>query len=194
MPPPALPPILANSGRCAGGGVAGQCQDADGARGRAARGASDRAVPGSYRRCRNPGGAALSGRRGKISDSRRYRHLGLSVAAEAAIDAMAATSERLARNEAWRATQTDAGVAAELRAFGEAVAQRFGAEAVRKMLRAAGRPGVVTAASRPADHRAELDRVGLVMAVLDAGQREAAGMTQREAEAQHLTRRRMLRP
>ena len=52
---------------------------------------------------------------------------------------MRAAPDDKARAEAWRVMQADTPVAAELGAFRTAVAQRFGDEGVREMLRAARR-------------------------------------------------------
>jgi hypothetical protein len=71
----------------------------------------------------------------------------LFTTAEAAIGVVAAAPDEKARAGAWRAMQADERVAGELRGFGAAVQQRFGEEGVRAMLRAGGKPGIVTAAS-----------------------------------------------
>ena len=114
----------------------------------------------------------------------------LSSAAEAAIGALAMAKDDLARSEAWRAVQGDKQVAGELRAFGAAVEQRFGEEGVRAMLRAGGRPGVVTAASVTSEQRPELDRVAGLTAALKARERAGAVAAQREAESERQGQRR----
>ncbi len=108
----------------------------------------------------------------------------LSAAAEAAISAVAAAKDDRIRAEAWRAVQGDKQVAGELRAFGAAVAQRFGQEGARAMLRAEGRPGAITAASVAPEQWPALDRVAGLIVALNAGERAGAAAAQREAESE----------
>jgi len=117
----------------------------------------------------------------------------LSTAAEAAIGAVVAATDEKVRAEAWRAMQADARVASELRAFGSAVEQRFGEEGVRAMLRAGGRPGVVTSASVAPEQRPALDRVAELTVRLKAGEQAGASLAQREAESARQGQRRGIR-
>jgi hypothetical protein len=112
----------------------------------------------------------------------------LSAAAEIASGAIS-TAEGCDRGNVWRAVQADDQVAGELRAFREAVERRFGVEAVRAMQRSEGRAGAVGDPSIAPDQQTTLDRVAALTAGLKASQREAAAITQREAE----TERRRLR-
>jgi len=114
----------------------------------------------------------------------------LSTAAEAAIGAVRAAPDEKARAEAWRAVQKDERVAAELGAFGQAVAQRFGEEGVRQMLRAEGRAGAVTSASVASEQRPVLDQVAQITAALRSGERAGAAAAQREAESERQAQRR----
>ncbi len=117
----------------------------------------------------------------------------LSAAAEAAIGAVAAAKDDRIQGEAWRAVQQDKQVAGELRAFGAAAEQRFGAEGLRTMLRAGGRPGAVTAASVVPEQRPELDRVAGLTVALKAGERAGAAAAQRETASERQGQRRGLR-
>jgi hypothetical protein len=117
----------------------------------------------------------------------------LSAAAEAAIDALRASSDEKARAGVWQAVQNDEKLAGELRTFGAAVKQRFGEEGVRAMLRAGRRPGAVTAPSVKPEQRPELDRVAGLTATLRQGERAAASVAQRQAEGERQGQRRGLR-
>jgi hypothetical protein len=117
----------------------------------------------------------------------------LSAAAEAAISAMAASPDEKAKATAWRTAQTDERVAGELLAFGAAVAQRFGKDGVRAMLRAGGRPGAATASSVKPEQRRELDRVAELMTTLKAGERAGSSLAQRQSEGERKGQRRGLR-
>ena len=117
----------------------------------------------------------------------------LSAAAETAIGTVAAAADETARAGAWRTVQADEHVAGELRAFSDAVEQRFGEEGVRAMLRAGGRPGAVTAASVTPEQRPALDRVAELTVASKAGERASASLTQREVESQQQGQRRGLR-
>jgi len=88
-----------------------------------------------------------------------------------------------AMNPAWR------GVAA----FRAAVAQRFGDEGVREMLRAGGRPGMVTVASVAPEQQPAVDRVSEMIATLKQVERAAASLTQRRAEIERQGQHRGLR-
>ena len=105
--------------------------------------------------------------------------------------ARAAPDEKT-HGEAWRIAQKDERVSAELSAFRAAVAQRFGDEGVRHMLRAGGRPGAVTAASITPEQRPALDRVAELTVTLKQGERAAATLAQRLAESERQGQRRGL--
>jgi hypothetical protein len=107
----------------------------------------------------------------------------LSAAPETAIGAITAAGG-CDRGTAWRAVQADDPLAGELRAFGQAVERRFGVEAVRAMQRSQGRAGAVADPSIAPDQQTTLDRVVALTAGLKASQREAAAITQREAETE----------
>ena len=117
----------------------------------------------------------------------------LSATAEAAIGAVTAATDEKARAAAWRAVQADERVAGELRAFGTAVAQRFGEEGVRAMLRAGGQSGAVTAAAATPEQLGTLDEVAKLTVTLKAGERASASLAQREAESERQGQRRGLR-
>jgi Ti-type conjugative transfer relaxase TraA len=117
----------------------------------------------------------------------------LSTAAEVATNAMAASPDEKTRATAWRAAQRDERVVGELRAFGAAVAQRFGEEGVRAMLRAGGRPGAATALSVKPEQQPELDRAAKLMTTLKAGERSGASLAQRQSEGEREGQRRGLR-
>jgi len=117
----------------------------------------------------------------------------LSVAAEAAIGAVAGAKDDRVRGEAWRAVQENGPVAGELRAFGAAVEQRFGADGVRAMLRAGGQPGAVAAASVVPEQRQALDRVAGLTAALKSGERANVAAAQRQAESERQGQRRGMR-
>ena len=117
----------------------------------------------------------------------------LSAAAEAAIGAVATAKDDQTRGEAWRAAQRDKQVAGELQVFGAAVKQRLGEDGVRAMLRAEGRPSVVTAVSVAPEQRSALDRVAGLTATLKAGERAGAAAAQREAQSERQGQRRGLR-
>jgi Ti-type conjugative transfer relaxase TraA len=117
----------------------------------------------------------------------------LSAAADAAIGAISAAKDDRQRSEAWLAVQADERVAGELRAFGAAVAQRFGEEGVRDMLRAGARPGAVVAASVAPEQRVVLDRVAELIVTVRVGERASAAAARRQAETEHQGQRRGLR-
>jgi hypothetical protein len=113
----------------------------------------------------------------------------LSPPATAAIGTLAAAPDEAARAKAWWALQADIPVAGELQAFGVAVTQRFGAEAVRAMLRSAGRAGAVMAPSVASVQQPALDQVSGLTVTLTLGERagEAAAerQMQRQRQVQH---------
>ncbi len=117
----------------------------------------------------------------------------LSAAAEAAIGVMLATQDAPARGEAWRAAQADQGIAGELRGFGAAVAQRFGDEGVRAMLRAGRWPDAAAASIAP-EQRPTLSRVAELMVTVNDAERANATLNQREAESERQGLRRRMRP
>jgi Ti-type conjugative transfer relaxase TraA len=118
----------------------------------------------------------------------------LSAAAEAAIGVMAVTEDARARGEAWRAAHADHGVAGELRAFRAAVAQRFGDEGVRAMLRAGRWPDAAAAASITPEQRPALSRVAELIVAVNAGERASLSLDRSEAEGERQGLRRGLRP
>jgi Ti-type conjugative transfer relaxase TraA len=118
----------------------------------------------------------------------------LSAAAEAAISVMVATQDGGERATAWRAAQADHGVAGELRAFGAAVAQRFGDEGVRAMLRAGRWPDAASAASIVPEQRPALGRVAELIVAVTAGERANASLDRRETESERQGLRRGMRP
>jgi hypothetical protein len=107
---------------------------------------------------------------------------------------MAATQDGRERATAWRAAQADQGVAGELRAFRAAVAQRFGDEGVRAMLRAGRWPDVAPAASIAPEQRSALGRVAELIVAVNTGERANASLNQREAEGEQQVLRRRMRP
>ena len=117
----------------------------------------------------------------------------LSATAEAATGAVAAAPDEKARATVWRAVQADGRVAAELRAVGAAVQQRFGEEGVHAMLRTGGRLGAVTASSIAPEQRLELDRVAELTAVMKACERACVSLAQRQAETERQGQRRGMR-
>ncbi len=154
------------------------------------------ALPGSLERIGEVEGRAERSYRASVDGQRAADATGiprLSAAAEAVISAVRAAPDEKARSEAWRAVQKDERVAAELGAFGQAVAQRFGEGGVRQMLRAEGRAGAVTSASVAPEQRPALDRVAQLTATLKQGERAGAALAQREAEREHQGQRRGLR-
>jgi len=117
----------------------------------------------------------------------------LSAAAEAAVTALRAAPDDKALGEACRAVQTDDRVVAELGVFREAVTQRFGEDAVRQMLRTAGRPEAVSAPLVAIEQRVEVDRVAELTATLKQGERAGANLAQRQAESERQGQRRGMR-
>lgn len=154
------------------------------------------ALPGSLERIGEAESRAERTYRASVEGQRAADATGiprLSAAAETAISALRAVPDEKARGEAWRTVQKDERVAAELGSFRQAVAQRFGEEGVRAMLRAGGRPGAVTAPSVKPEQRPELDRVAELTAALKLGERAGASLAQREAEGQRQGQRRAMR-
>ncbi len=117
----------------------------------------------------------------------------LSVAAEAAIGALRAAPDEKVRGEAWRTVQKDERVAAELGAFRAAVAQRFGDEGVRQMLRTGGRSGGVNTSSVAPEQLAKVDRVSELTVTLKQGERAGISLTQHQAESERQVQRRGIR-
>ena len=117
----------------------------------------------------------------------------LSAAAEAAIGALRAAPEEKARGEAWRTVQKDERVAAELGAYRAAVAQRFGEEGVRQMLRSGGRPGAVNLPLVAPGQQPAVDRVAELTVTLRQGERAGDSLSQRQAESERQGQRRGLR-
>ena len=106
---------------------------------------------------------------------------------------MRAAPDEKALAEVWRAMQKDEKVAGELRAFGAAVERRFGAESVREMLRAGGRPDAITAPSVKPEQRPELNRVAELTTILKAGERAGASLARHQSEREREGQRRGLR-
>ena len=115
----------------------------------------------------------------------------LSETAMAAIGAIGAAKDDRERAEAWRAAQAVERVARELAAFERAVAQRFGEDGVRAMLRTAT-GGAVVAASVSPDRQSALDMVASVTVTMKAAERSAA-VVQRQVESERQGQRRGLR-
>jgi len=154
------------------------------------------ALPGSLTRIGTAEGWAERAYRGSVEGQRAADAAGiprLSLAAEAALGAVAAAETEQVRGAAWRAAQADKPVAAELERFGVAVERRFGAEGVRAMLRAEGRTGAVTSASVATEQRPVLDQVVQLTATLKQGERAGASLAQREAERERKGQRRGMR-
>jgi len=154
------------------------------------------ALPGSLERIGEAESRAERTYRASVEGQRAADATGiprLSAAAETAIGALRAAPDEKARGEAWWAVQKDERVAAELGAFKVAVAQRFGDEGVRQMLRAGGRPGAVTSASIRPEQQPALDQVAELTATVKQSERASASLAQREAEREHQGQRRGLR-
>jgi hypothetical protein len=170
-----------------------------GAKGRAEREAAQRAVGAIAPSLERIGAAearAAQTYRASVEAQRVADATGiprLSAGAEAAVSAISAAKAHRERSEAWRAAQADKRVAVELRAFGAAVAQRFGEEGVRDMLRAGGRPGAVVAASVAPEQRQALDRVAELTITMRAGERASTAAARRQAESEDQGQRRGLR-
>ena len=131
------------------------------------------AVPGSLSRIAEAERTAEGRYRQGVQAQRAADATGiarLSARAVAAVNALAAAMNEGGRLTAWRAMQGDADVRAELQAFRVAVEQRFGADGVRAMLRAEGRPGAV---HLPGAGREQVDRVSQLVAALGQGERAA---------------------
>jgi len=156
------------------------------------------ALPGSLTRIGTAEGWAERAYRGSIEAQRTADATGiprLSPVAEAALGAVSAAKDDAARGKAWRAVQADRPVADELVRFGTAVERRFGAEGVRAMLRAEGRPGTGTgtSASIAPEQRPALDQVAGLTVALKSGERAGASLAQREAEREYQGQRRGMR-
>ncbi len=117
----------------------------------------------------------------------------LSAAAEAAIGVVRAAADEKARAQACRAVRKDERVAAELGTFRAVVAQRFGDEGVREMLRAGDRPGAVNVLSVAPAQQPAVDSVAELTATLRQGERDGVSLAQRQVESEHQGQRRGLR-
>jgi Ti-type conjugative transfer relaxase TraA len=117
----------------------------------------------------------------------------LSDKAEAAVAAITAAGSSEERAKVWRAAQADENVAGELKRFSAAVRQRFGADGVRTMLRAAHAGQAVAHASVPDVYRDALRQVARAMRAVTAGEQVQARETQKLAEAQRLSQGRQLK-
>lgn len=109
----------------------------------------------------------------------------LSAKAEAAVGTVLAAKDDAGRRAAWKTAEADAGVGAELVAFRAAVAQWFGDDQVRTMLRIQGRPGAIQSPGQARD-QAAIDRVAQLTYGLYQGERAA----ERHAQAERQTLRR----
>jgi hypothetical protein len=117
----------------------------------------------------------------------------LSAEAQAAIGAMGMAKDDRERAEAWRVARANEQVAGELAAFGWAVAQRFGDDGVRAILRTARGGSAVAASSVSPDQRSVLDLVASVTVTMKAAERSERAVAQREAESERQEHRRGLR-
>jgi hypothetical protein len=106
----------------------------------------------------------------------------LSAAAEVAIAALRAAPDDKVRAEAWRAVQTNESVSGELQAFRITVAQRYGEDGMRDMLRAASR-------SQHVAPSAAQQQVAAITVAISAGERAE---TAQQRETEWLTQRRVL--
>jgi len=154
------------------------------------------AAPGSLERIGEAESRAERAYRVSVEGQRAADATGiprLSTAAEAAIGALRAAPDEKARGEAWRTVQKDEKVAVELGAFRAAMAQRFGDEGVREMLRAEGCAGAVTSPSVGPEQRPVLDQVAHLTVTLRSAERAGVAAAQREAESERQGQRRGLR-
>jgi Ti-type conjugative transfer relaxase TraA len=154
------------------------------------------ALPGSLERIGEAQGRASRAYRVSVEGQLAADGVGiprLSAMAETAIGALRMAADDGARAQAWRAAQQDERVKAELGTFWQAVAQRFGDEGVRQMLRAGGQPGVVHVSSIAPEQRPELDQAARLIITLREGERANAAFTQRDAESERQGVRRNLR-
>lgn len=149
------------------------------------------ALPGSLQRIGDAEGAAERVYRAGVDAQRAADRTGvphLSADAEAALVALRAAPDEVARGKVWQAVETSGAIATELGAFRTAVERRFGAEGVRQMLRADGRAGAVSAPSVTARQRAALDQVAERISTMWSGEK-AASAVQHQAERQQLGQR-----
>jgi hypothetical protein len=102
------------------------------------------------------------------------------------VAALAAAPDQKARAELWTDITADKAIGAELRRFSDAVQRRFGADAVRAMMRVEGR--LVEAASVPRHHQAVLAAVSRAIHTIKQGERASA----RQAEVARLAQRQAL--
>jgi hypothetical protein len=103
----------------------------------------------------------------------------LTVQADAAVAALAAAKDDKACVEIWRSIMANKRIAAELQLFSAAVQKRFGADAVRAMLRSKG--GLIDAVSVPRHHRAALATVSRAVYLIKDGERAQVSRTSRTA-------------
>jgi len=125
------------------------------------------------------------------AEGRAERTYRVSVEGQRAADAtgiprLSAAADPAARAESWRIARADHVIAGELRAFQAAVAQRYGDDRVRKMLRlgAHGERSTTPAAER---------QVAAVIVAASAGERADATEVAKQREAERLTQRRGVR-
>ena len=114
----------------------------------------------------------------------------LSARAEAAMAAMAATSDEAVRADVWRGLTTDKAIGAELERFSAAVRQRFGEDTVRGMLRSRG--DLAATPSVPRQDRAAATAVSRTVHALREGER--ADTAERLTQRQTLGARARMRP
>jgi Ti-type conjugative transfer relaxase TraA len=117
----------------------------------------------------------------------------LSQDAEAALAALRATPDEVARGRVWHDMQKVGAIIREIAAFRAAVERRLGADNVRQMLRTLGRAGAVTVSSVAASQRTALDQVAERISTLRAGERAGDELTQKQGQRERLTQRRGLR-
>jgi Ti-type conjugative transfer relaxase TraA len=145
------------------------------------------ALPGSLERIGEAESRAERTYRASVDGQRVADATGiprLSAMAEAAIGALRAAPDEKARADAWGAVQKDERLAVELGAFNAAVAQRFGDEGVRQMLRAGGQPGAVSLPSVAPQQQPAVDHAAELTATIRQGERAGASLARREVENQ----------
>ena len=153
-------------------------------------------LPGSLQRIGDAEGAAKRIYRTSVDAQRAADQTGvprLSADAEAALAALRAAPDDAARGRVWQDVEKNGAIAGEVGAFRAAVEQRFGAEGVRRMLRAEGRAGAVSAPSVTAGQRGALDQVVERISTLWSGEKARASLARRQSESERLTQRRGMR-
>jgi hypothetical protein len=154
------------------------------------------ALPGSLQRIGDVEGTAERLYRASVAAQHAADRTGvpnLSREAEAALVALRATPDEVARGRVWHDMQKVGAITGEIAAFRAAVERRLGADSVRQMLRTEGRAGTVTASSVTVSQRTALDQVAERISTIRSGERAGDELTQRLGERDRLTRRRGLR-